>query len=155
MWNIYLKVNIETFSKLPFFRFKTFVTRSVFGELQLTQITLNFKTSCSNLKIRGAKTVCGFSITLILKGIMACELKLWWVGAYERKKRTFFVPFFFFSPKEMFFNICVLSQCIVCWIRFQNIHTITYQKTLLHTLLLLVFKIVKRLQCILKSSILW
>ena len=109
MWNIYLKVTIERFSKLPFFRFKTFVTRSVFGELQLTQITLNFKTSCSNLKIRGTKTVCGFSITLILKGIMTCELKLWWVGACERKKMTFFVPFFF-PKRNVFYHLCFISM---------------------------------------------
>ena len=32
----------------------------------------------------------------------------------------------------------------------QNIYTFTYQKTLLHTLLLLPFKIVKSFQCILK-----
>ena len=31
---------------------------------------------------------------------------------------------------------------------FQNMYTFTYQKTLLHTLLLLVFKIVESLQCI-------
>ena len=53
MSNIYLKVAIETFSKLLFCGFKKFVTMSVFGELQLTQISLNFKTSCCNLKIRG------------------------------------------------------------------------------------------------------
>ena len=51
--NIYLKVTTETFSKLRFSGFKKFVTRSVFGELQFTKISLNFKTSCCNLKIRG------------------------------------------------------------------------------------------------------
>ena len=56
MSNIYLKGTIETFSKLRFSGFKKFVTRSVFGELQLTQISLNFKTSCCNLKIRGMGT---------------------------------------------------------------------------------------------------
>ena len=35
MSNIYSKVTIETFSKLPFPRFKKFVTKSVFKELQL------------------------------------------------------------------------------------------------------------------------
>ena len=34
---------------------------------------------------------------------------------------------------------------------FQNTHTFTYRKTLLHTLLLLISKIVESLQCILKS----
>ena len=53
MSNIYVKVTIETFSKLLFSGFKKFVTRSVFGELQLTQISLNFKTSCCYLEIRG------------------------------------------------------------------------------------------------------
>ena len=51
--NIYLKVTIETFSKLRFSGCKNLFTRSVFGELHLTQILLNFKTSCCNLKIRG------------------------------------------------------------------------------------------------------
>ena len=32
---------------------KIFVARSVFGVLQLTQISLNFKSSCCNLTIRG------------------------------------------------------------------------------------------------------
>ena len=50
---IYLKVTIETFSKLRFSEFKNFIARTVFGELQLTQISLNFKTSCCNLEISG------------------------------------------------------------------------------------------------------
>ena len=50
---IVIKVTIETFSKFWFSGFKKFVSRSVFGELQLTQISLNLKTFCCNLKIRG------------------------------------------------------------------------------------------------------
>ena len=38
-------------------------------------------------------------------------------------------------------------------IHFQNIQTFTYQKALLYTLLLLVFKIVKSVQCIRKDTI--
>ena len=53
MSNIYFKVTIETLSRLRFSGFEKFVTRSVFGELELTHISLNFKTSCCNLKIRG------------------------------------------------------------------------------------------------------
>ena len=34
--------------------------------------------------------------------------------------------------RRNFFNICVSSQYIVYWIHFQNIHTFTYQKSLLH-----------------------
>ena len=52
-----------------------------------------------------------------------------------------------FCQEEILLKICVLSQCIVYWIHFQNMHTFTYQKTLFHTLLLLVFKIVKSFQC--------
>ena len=46
MSNIYFKVTIEeklTFSKLRISKFKKFISESVFGELQLTQISLNFK----------------------------------------------------------------------------------------------------------------
>ena len=53
MSNIYLKVTIETFSKLQFSEFQKFVTRSVFAELQLMQISLNFQIPRCNLKIRG------------------------------------------------------------------------------------------------------
>ena len=67
------------------------------------------------------------------------------------KKRTFLYRLF--CLKEFFvFNICVLFKCIVYWIQFQNIHTCTHQKTLLYTLLLLVFKIVESLECILNRK---
>ena len=75
------------------------------------------------------------------------KVKLWWVGARERKKMAFFVPFILSERK--LFKIRVLSQYIVYWIHFQNIRTFTYLKTLLHKLLLLVFKIVESIQCIL------
>ena len=52
MSNIYLKLTIEAFSKLRFSAFKTFVNRSVFGKLQLMQISLNFTNSSCNIKIR-------------------------------------------------------------------------------------------------------
>ena len=55
MSNIYLKLTFEAFSKLRFSRFKKFATRSVCREPQLTQISLNFKTSSGNLKIRGLR----------------------------------------------------------------------------------------------------
>ena len=53
MSNVYLKVTIETFSKLRFSGFKKVVTRSVFGELQFTQILLIFTSSSCNLKVKG------------------------------------------------------------------------------------------------------
>ena len=70
-------------------------------------------------------------------------------GTRQRKKRAFFVPFIL--SEGTFFKICVLSQCIVYRVHFQNIHIFTYQKALLHTLLLLVFKIVESHQCILNT----
>ena len=57
----------------------------------------------------------------------------------RKKKKTFFLPFIL--SKGNFIKICVLSQCIVYWIHFQNIHTFTYPKILLHAHLLLVYKI--------------
>ena len=65
----------------------------------------------------------------------------WWVGAFERKKDTFFVPFIL--SEESFFNICFLSQSIVYWIDFQNIHTFTYQKKMLQKFFRLFFTLFK------------
>ena len=64
------------------------------------------------------------------------KIKLWWVWVRKRKKSAFFVDYF--VQRKFFFNICVLSECIVYWINIQNRYTFTYQKILLHTLLLLV-----------------
>ena len=69
------------------------------------------------------------------------KIKLWSVGAHERKKRAFFV--LFILPKKDFFNICVLSQCMVYWIHFLNIQAFTYQKTLVPTLFCLFLKQLK------------
>ena len=45
----------------------------------------------------------------------------------QKKKEGIFCIVYFIWRK--FFKICVLSQCIVYWIQFQNVHTFTYQKT--------------------------
>ena len=66
------------------------------------------------------------------------KVKLWWIGARERKKRAFFLPFIL--SEGNLFNICVLSQCIVYWIHCQSIDTFTYQRTLLRTLFCLFLK---------------
>ena len=69
------------------------------------------------------------------------KVKLWWIGDCKRKKTVIFLLFnCLFCPKEIFFNIQVLSQCIVYWIRFQNIHACTYLKTLLHAFFCLFLK---------------
>ena len=57
--------------KLHFFQVKKIVSRSVFGNLQLTQILLNFKTPCYNLKITGlGKRPCEvFSVSFVFSEI--------------------------------------------------------------------------------------
>ena len=65
MSNIYLNSsNWEKlkFSKLWFLKFKKFVSKLTFGELQLKHISLHSKTSCCNLKIKclGAKAIVVF-----------------------------------------------------------------------------------------------
>ena len=59
------------------------------------------------------------------------KIKLSRVWTRERKKRAFFIPLTLF--KEFFFHICLLPQWITYWIYFQNIHTFSHQKSLLHT----------------------
>ena len=76
------------------------------------------------------------------------KVNLWCVRARERKKNVFFETFILLERD--FISIIVLSQCIVYWINFQNKYTSTYQKTLLHTILMLVFKIMESRYCILK-----
>ena len=70
-------------------------------------------------------------------------------GGAREKQSAFFVPFYL--SEGNFFNICVLSQCIVYWIHFQNINTFTYQKNITWFPFLLAFKIVESLQCILET----
>ena len=55
-----------------------------------------------------------------------------------KEKRGHFL-YHLFCPKEVF---------LTYWIHSQNIHTFTYQKTLLHTFLLLLLKIIESLQYI-------
>ena len=47
------------------------------------------------------------------------KVKQPWAGAWKEKKRKFFVPIIL--SEEIFFKICVLFQCIVHCIHFQNI----------------------------------
>ena len=112
---------------------------------------LNFLLQLKN-KRPGSESESGFSIIFIPKRTVLerrnlcfssyenCKLKgkLWWAEACKRKKREFFVPFIL--PEGNFFNIWALSQSIAYWIHFRNIHTFTYQKTLLLTLFCLFLK---------------
>ena len=130
--NIYIKVTKVTFLKLRFSKFKKFVSTSVFGELQLTQTSLNFQTSCCNLRWEVWEQQCVWLFCYfnferhydVLKLNSPCflfflnknkveskmgnpnptlrfssyknrksKLKLWRIGARERKKSAFFVTF--------------------------------------------------------------
>ena len=57
----------------------------------------------------------------------------------RKKKGGIFVLLIF--DWRNFFSICLLSQCIVCWIHFEHIHTFTYQKNITSYTYLPVFKI--------------
>ena len=79
---IYLKVTIETFSNFDFQGLKNLspgqsLKSSLFEELQLTQISLNFKSSCCNLKIRGlgAKLSVAFPLFLFWKELWGFKVK--------------------------------------------------------------------------------
>ena len=54
-----------------------------------------------------------------------------------KKEGIFCIAYF---VRKKFFNICVLSQCILYWIHFQNMHTFTYQKILLNSFFCLFLK---------------
>ena len=71
---------------------------------------------------------------LELQLIYESQTKTKTVMSWSSRKKSkgifvFFLPFIL-SEGIFFFNICVLFQCTVYWIHFQNIHTFTYQKTL-------------------------
>ena len=72
------------------------------------------------------------------------KLKLWLVGVRGKERVHFCITLIL--PEGYLFNICVISQCTVYWRNFQNTHSFTYQKNLLHTPFLLVFKIVESLE---------
>ena len=86
-----------TYSKLRFSKFKKFVFRWVFGELQLTQISLNFKTSCSNLKIRGpgAKLWVAFLLFLFWKELWRFKVTefIYFYISKKKKKQPSFIHF--------------------------------------------------------------
>ena len=64
------------------------------------------------------------------------KVKVWWIGARERKKNAFFVTFIL--SEGSFFKVCVLSQCIV--LNKLSVYTFTYQITLIHKLFCLFLK---------------
>ena len=70
-------------------------------------------------------------------------VKLWWVWARERKKRAFLVPFILSNRK--FLHLCFISMYSVLNTLSDYKYFYISKKTLLHTPVLLVFKIVESL----------
>ena len=89
---------------------------------------------------------------LVLQLIQELQIKNKVVMSWSSQKKKEGIFLYRLFVQRIFFNICVLSQCILYCIHFQNICTFTYQKTLLHIILLLVFKTVESLQYILKRQ---
>ena len=100
---------------------------------------INFHKNKTKSKIKNPHTI-SERRNLCFSSYKNCKLKikLWWVGAREKKKRAFFVQFIFSEGNS--FNIFVLSQYILYWIDFQDIHIFTYQRILLHILFCLFLK---------------
>ena len=73
-------------------------------------------------------------MNLVLQHIQESQIKSKTVMIWssQKKKRAYFV--LFTLSKRIFSTFFVLSQCMLYWIHFQNIHTFTYQKALLYTL---------------------
>ena len=80
---------------------------------------------------------------LVLKLIQESQIKINCDELELAQEKRGHILYHLFCPKEIFFNICVLPQCIVCQIHFQNVYTFTYQKALLQTRLCLFLKSTK------------
>ena len=92
--------------------------------------------------------------TMCFSSYKNCKLKikLWWVEAHKRKKNKLYKNKVYFVHRTYFQHLGFISIYSV----FNKLSA--YERTLLHTLLLLVFKIVESLQCIptqFLGSILW
>ena len=78
------------------------------------------------------------------------KVRLWWVGAELRKEKRRHSFVLLILSERSFFNICILSQCIVHWIHLYAYFYIS-KNVSLYTFLL-VFEIAKSLWCILKQK---
>ena len=107
---------------------------------------INFNKNETELKIEN--TTNGFRDTnLVLQLIYESQIKSKTAMSWSsRKKKEGHFLYRLFCPKAIFLRfVFYINIYIVYWIHFQKIDTFTYQKTLLFTLLLLVFKIVESL----------
>ena len=69
---------------------------------------------------------------LVLQLIYKSQIKSKNVMSWSSRRIKEGIFFTVYLSERNFFKICDLSQCIVYWIQFPNLHTFTYQKTLLH-----------------------
>ena len=69
---------------------------------------------------------------LVLQLIYKSQIKSKNVMSWSSRRIKEGIFFTVYLYERNFFKICDLSQCIVYWIQFPNLHTFTYQKTLLH-----------------------
>ena len=102
------------------------------GSCILLNKNINFnKNETDNRKWKITHTVLGrrrLCFSLYKNRKLKVKLMIW---SSRKKIEGIFCTAYFVWRK--FFNLCALSQGIVYWIHFQNIHTFTYQKTLLQT----------------------
>ena len=100
------------------------------GPCILLNKNINFnKNETDNRKWKITHTVLGrrrLCFSLYKNRKLKVKLMIW---SLRKKIEGIFCTAYF--VRSNFFNICALSQGIVYWIHFQNIHTFTYQKTLL------------------------
>ena len=124
-----------TYPKLRFSKLKKFISRSVFRELQLMQMSLNFQTSCCNSKIRGlgAKLCEAFLLFLFWKELWCFKEPMLFVEEKlitlikTRQNRKWEIPYTLLERWTLCFSshknrelyiiyiiyICVLSQCFI------------------------------------------
>ena len=91
--------------------------------------------------------------TLSFSSHKNCKLKvkLWWVGAHERKKRAFCIVFFFVW-RELFYDCCFISMYSVLIALSEYTYFYILKKITSYTFAVC-FKIVGSFQCILNFNV--
>ena len=106
---------------------------------------INFNKNKTNSKVENL-TQSFRETNLVVQLIYESQIKSKTVMSWSsRKKKEDIFCTVYFLRRKYFYNICILSQCIVYLIHFQNIHIFTNQKTFLHTLFCLFLKLSKAL----------
>ena len=121
------------------------------GPWILLNKNINFNKSKRESKMKNP-TYSFRETVLVTKLIWELQIKRKAVMSWSSRKKKEDVFCTVYLVRRNFFNIYVLSQCIVYWIHFHNIHTFTYKKNITSYTSLLAFKIVESLHCILNSK---